>query len=210
MWVHGPRPGPLARFLTGPRHGPSWAGPRVAASAVAVSRGRSRGRSYKRAAARGGSTWRWLPPGRFRHALEPAAFPARRSRGMVRAPVVWSLRLNLRCPTYQAARATRRTPSRDRIGSGPTARRRRWPARGAPPPARRRPAILPGSATDPLEPGTRLFGRLATVLELVSHSGVSVYHWFRAMACYAPPVTRLALSRLSSSVSPRVFLRRQE
>ena len=140
-------------FLTAHRastRGPSCgAGPRVAASAVAVSRGRSRGRSYKRAAARGGSTWRWLPPGRFRHALEPAAFPARRSRGMVRAPVVWSLRLNLRCPTYQAARATRRTPSRYRLGSVPTARRRRcrWPARGAPPPARRRPAILPGSAT---------------------------------------------------------------
>ena len=132
-------------FLTAHRastRGPSCgAGPRVAASAVAVSRGRSRGRSYKRAAARGGSTWRWLPPGRFRHALEPAAFPARRSRGMVRAPVVWSLRLNLRCPTYQAARATRRTPSRYRLGSVPTPLTGPAGSSGSPP--ARRPAEIP-------------------------------------------------------------------
>ena len=194
-WVHGPRPGHLPH--TGLRHGPSWAGPRVAVSAVAVSRGRSRGRSYKRAAARGGSSvllGGGCPP-------DGSSVPTRvgtrrvprggvRAAWFARAPVVWSLRLNLRCPTYQAARATRRTPSRYRLGSVPTARRRRWPARGAPPrapaardPPRLRHARLSG---DPLEPGTRLFGRLATVLELVSHSGVSVYHWFRAMACYAP------------------------
>lgn len=209
----GPRTAPWAPSSHGPRHGPSWAGPRVAASAVAVSRGRSRGRSYKRAAARGGSTWRWLPPGRF-VGSDTRWNPPRSPRGVraawfARAPVVWSLRLNLRCPTYQAARATRRTPSRYRLGSVPTARRRRWPARGAPPraparardPPRLRHARLSG---DPLEPGTRLFGRLATVLELVSHSGVSVYHWFRAMACYAPPVTRLALSTLVVCLPPCV------
>ena len=60
------------------------------------------------------------------------------------------------------------------------------------------------SGGDPLDPGTRLFGRLATVLELVSHSGVSVYHWFRAMACYAAPVTRLALSTLVVCLPPCV------
>lgn len=143
-----PRPGPSSQGLDTAFHGPSWAGPRVAASAVAVSRGRSRGRSYKRAAARGGSTWRWLPPPDGSDTrLEPAAFPARRSRGMVRAPVVWSLRLNLRCPTYQAARATRRTPSRYRLGSVPTARCRPLAGARRGRPARRRPAILRLRAT---------------------------------------------------------------
>ena len=83
------------------------------------------------------------------------------------------------------------------VGVGRRAARRAAPRGGAVArhrsPARRilrlGPARLSG---DPLDPGTRLFGRLATVLELVSHSGVSVYHWFRAMACYAAPVTRLA------------------
>ena len=95
------------------------------------------------------------------------------------------------------------------VGVGRRAARRAAPRGGAVArhrsPARRilrlGPARLSG---DPLDPGTRLFGRLATVLELVSHSGVSVYHWFRAMACYAAPVTRLALSTLVVCLPPCV------
>ena len=130
----------LGRFLTGPRHGPSWAGPRVAASAVAVSRVRSRGRSYKRAAARGGSTWRWLPPGRFRHALEPAAF-ARRSFG------VYDLIYDVRRTRPRARRDVRRHDTAS--GQCRPARRRRWPARAA----RRRPRAG-GPRSSPAPPRT--------------------------------------------------------
>ena len=150
----GPRTAPWAAssHVTGPRHGPSWAGPRVAASAVAVSRGRSRGRSYKRAAARGGSTWRWLPPGRsgsdtrWNPPRSPrgvrAAWFARRSFG------VYDLIYDVRRTRPRARRDVRRhdTASGQCRGSASSALARRA--------ARRRPRRAGGPRSSPAPPRT--------------------------------------------------------